>query len=493
MNPTTPHIAPHTIIWATQSSFIEEDIDYLNLYFQWLKSEHWGIFGKSWSGKTYALVSLLFWTIKNSLIEQAQQNISKYADTYIIIDPHNSNIEPLIWLLDDYFQLNPKLSRVMNASRYKKSLPDNKLKQLRIFYIDKKLQFNPLFSKKLITDISHLDILVNYNMSSLKWIFDFSSFWPTNSQAIEWLIRAFILMNVELYRNNPDTILYWYKDIFLFLDYISKNLRLPSYIAQDFINIFNSENKKIVEIWNNSLEHLETLLKNTKNSNDYYITSYTKLKDFAFDLGETFWYKKSYNELTLDIDELMKMEKNEVDINFFDLSQYNSNERKVIISFLTNATYHIWILKNHNDPSIWKHYWICDEFQSFLELKWHKNYMIDLLEKWLNELRKKKVSYLFVFQSVSPELKDLLNNLGYYLIFALPPEQWELFENILTNWIQKDIEITQKDISNQERWVFYASFDTINSWLLTVSSRSIDFQNDFNKNLLFQWVYDTNS
>ena len=119
--------------------------------------------------------------------------------------------------------------------------------------------------------------------------------------------------------------------------------------------------------------------------------------------------------------------------------------------------------------------------------------MIDLLEKWLNELRKKKVSYLFVFQSVSPELKDLLNNLGYYLIFALPPEQWELFENILTNGIQKDIEITQKDISNQERWVFYASFDTINSWLLTVSSRSIDFQNDFNKNLLFQWVYDTNN
>jgi hypothetical protein len=56
----------------------------------------------------------------------------------------------------------------MNASRYKKSLPDDKLKQLRTFYIDKKLQFNPLFSKKLITDISHLDILVNYNMSSLK-------------------------------------------------------------------------------------------------------------------------------------------------------------------------------------------------------------------------------------------------------------------------------------------------------------------------------------
>lgn len=491
MNPTTPHT--HTIIWATQFSFIEEDIDYLNLYYQGLKSEHWGIFGKSWSGKTYALVSLLFWTIKNSLIEQAQLNNSKYADTYIIIDPHNSNIEPLIWLLDDYFQLNPKLSRVMNASRYKKSLPDNKLKQLKTFYIDKKLQFNPLFSKKLITDISYLDVLVNYNMSSLKWIFDFSSFWPTNSQAIEWLIRAFILMNVELYRNNPDTILYWYKDIFLFLDYISKNLRLPSYIGQDFINIFNSENKKIVEIWNNSLEHLETLLKNTKNSSDYYITSYTKLKDFAYDLGETFGYKKSYNELTLDIDELMMMEKNEVDINFFDLSEYNSNERKVIISFLTNATYHLWILKNHNDPRIWKHYWCCDEFQSFLELKWHKNYMIDLLEKWLNELRKKKVSYLFVFQSVSPELKDLLNNLGYYLIFALPPEQWELFENILTNWIQKDIEITQRDISNQERWVFYASFDTINSWLLTVSSRSIDFQNDYNKSLLFQWIYDINN
>ena len=493
MNLTPPHITPHTIIWTTHSSHIEEDIDYLNLYYQGLKSEHGGIFGKSWSGKTYALVSLLFWTIKNSLIQQAQPNNIKYADTYIILDPHNSNIEPLIWLLDDYFQLNPKLSRVMNASRYRKFLPDNKLKNLRTFYIDKKLQFNPLFSKRLLTELDYLEVLVNFNISSLKWIFDFSSFWATNTPALEWLIRTFILMNMELYRKNPDTHLYSYKDIFLFLDSISKNLRFPSYISQDFVHIFNSEDRRVVGIGNSSYEHLETLLKNTKSSSDYYITTHTKLKDFSFDLWETFGYKKSYNELTLDIDELMKMEKNEVDINFFDLSECNSNERKVIISFLTNASYHLWILKNHNDPKIGKHYWCCDEFQSFLDLKWHKNYMIDLLEKWLNELRKKKVSYLFVFQSVSHELKDLLNNLGHYLIFALPPEQGELFEDILTNGIQKDIEISQKDISNQERWVFYASFDTINSWLLTVSSRSIDFQNDFNKNLLFQWIYDANS
>ena len=109
----------------------------------------------------------------------------------------------------------------------------------------------------------------------------------------------------------------------------------------EFANVFNSDSTKIQEIGNLAYEHLTNLIKNTKNSPDYYITSFTKLKDFAFDLGETFGYKKIYSELTLDIDELMKMEKSEVDINFFDLSSFNSNERKVIISFLTNATYHL--------------------------------------------------------------------------------------------------------------------------------------------------------
>lgn len=486
------HLKNSTIIWTTNKSYIQEDTEYLNLYYEWLKSEHGGIFGKSGSGKTYTLVSLLFWTIKNSLIEQAQPDNTKYADTYIIIDPHNSNIEPLIELFEEYFQINYKLSRVITASRYKKSLPENIDKKLRTFYTDKKLCFNPLFSKKLITDISYIDTLVNYNMSALKWIFDFSSFWPTNTQAIEGLIRTYILINTVLYTHNPDAPLYSYKDIYLFLDYISKNQKLPSYLSIEFTNIFNSENNKIQGIGNLWYEHLTNLIKNTKSSPDYYITSYTKLKDFAFDLGETFWYKKIYSELTLDIDELIKMEKNEVDINFFDLSEYNSNERKVIISFLTNASYHLWLLKDHNNPNIGKHFWVCDEFQSFLELKWYKNYMIDLLEKWLNELRKKKVSYLFVFQSVSPELKDLLNNLGYYLIFALPPEQGELFENILTNGIQRDKIITQRDISNQERWVFYASFDTINSWLLTISSKSIDFKKTENRAVLYFSPYENN-
>ena len=485
-----PHTKNPTIIWTTNKSYIQEDTEYLNLYYQGLKSEHGGIFGKSGSGKTYTLVSLLFWTIKNSLIEQAQKDNTKYADTYIVIDPHNSNIEPLIELLEEYFQLNPKLSRVMTASRYKKSLPENKQKQFRTFYTDKKLQFNPLFSKKCIQDIGYIDTLVNYNMSALKWIFDFSSFWPTNTQAIEGLIRAYVLINTVLYANNSDTPLYSYKDIYLFLDSISKNSKLPSYLSMEFANVFNSDSTKIQEIGNLAYEHLTNLIKNTKNSPDYYITSFTKLKDFAFDLGETFGYKKIYSELTLDIDELMKMEKSEVDINFFDLSSFNSNERKVIISFLTNATYHLWLLKDHNNSNIGKHFWVCDEFQSFLELKWYKNYMIDLLEKWLNELRKKRVSYLFVFQSVSPELKDLLNNLGYYFVFALPPEQWEVFEGILTNGIQKDKEITQRDISNQERWVFYASFDTIHSWLLTISSKSIDFKKSENRAVLYFSPYE---
>jgi hypothetical protein len=474
------------IFWTTQKSYLEEDFWYLNLYYEKLKSEHWWIFGKSWSWKTYALISLLFWTIKNSLIEQSQANNKNYADTYIIIDPHNSTIEPLLLLLDDYFKENIKLSRVMETTRYKKYLSDWKNKQFRSFYMDKKLLLNPLFSLKLIEDIDYLEVLVNFNMSSLKGIFDFSAFWPTNTQCIEWLIRTFILINVELYKNDENTILYSYKDIFLFLDYISKNQRLPNYINQVFTNIFNSSNPKIKEIWNSNYEHLINLVRNTKNSPDYYITSFTKLKDFAFELWDTFWYQKNYKELTLDLEVLMKMEKLEVDINLFDLSEYNSNERKVIISFLTNATYHLGLLKNHNNPNIWKHYYCCDEFQSFLELKGSKNYMIDLLEKWLNELRKKRVSYLFVFQSISNELKDLLNNLWYYLVFALPPEQWQLFEELLTNWTQKDIEILQKDIANQQRGSFYASFDTINSWLLTISWKSINFQTPLNKTILFK-------
>jgi hypothetical protein len=42
--------------------------------------------------------------------------------------------------------------------------------------MDKKLLLNPLFSLKLIEDIDYLEVLVNFNMSSLKGIFDFSAF-----------------------------------------------------------------------------------------------------------------------------------------------------------------------------------------------------------------------------------------------------------------------------------------------------------------------------
>ena len=56
-------------------------------------------------------------------------------------------------------------------------------------------------------------------------------------------------------------------------------------------------------------------------------------------------------------------------------------------------------------------YIVVDEFQSFLSIKGEKNPFIDLLEKAFNELRKFSIVYILAYQSVSYELKDLLNNL----------------------------------------------------------------------------------
>lgn len=110
--------------------------------------------------------------------------------------------------------------------------------------------------------------------------------------------------------------------------------------------------------------------------------------------------------------------------------------------------------------------------------------MLDILEKILNEHRKKKINMLFIFQSISRELQDLMNNLSYSLIFSLPPEQSELFIETINAWLEQKFAIEIKDIVNLKRWEFYASFDTINHWTLSILARSLNIEDTNIKKLL---------
>jgi hypothetical protein len=82
-------------------------------------------------------------------------------------------------------------------------------------------------------------------------------------------------------------------------------------------------------------------------------------------------------------------------------------------------------------------------------------------------LRKFSIVYILAYQSVSYELKDLLNNLWVFIVFSLPPEQWRFFLPIVNAWSEQ--ELTEKDIANLNRWNFYIIFDTINIWVQTIS------------------------
>lgn len=474
------HIIP---IGTVQKSHILEDKAILSLNYNILKSWHWWIFGKSWSGKTYSLISTLFSTIKSSFLEQAEANNKKYGDTFICIDPHNSFINPLLSLLAEYLWEYPPLSRYWSIYRYSNDKIENNTKY-RGHYIDKTLFLNPLFALSLTEDITDIERWVNYNISSLKGIFNYTAFWPTNTKALEGLIRSFIVINIDRYKRDKNNVLLSYRDIFDLLDYSSRLQKLPQYLDQEVKKLFASEYPEIVAYANAISQEMKTLLKNIQEDKQFYITSLTKLKDFGFWLGDTFWHNKAYQELTLDIEYYMNWTKKEVEVYLFDFSLFNPQERRVLISFLTNAIYHIWATKNHNNPNTWKHFYICDEFQSFLELQGAKNYMLDILEKILNEHRKKKINMLFIFQSISRELQDLMNNLSYSLIFSLPPEQSELFIETINAWLEQKFAIEIKDIVNLKRWEFYASFDTINHWTLSILARSLNIEDTNIKKLL---------
>jgi hypothetical protein len=228
----------------------------------------------------------------------------------------------------------------------------------------------------------------------------------------------------------------------------------------------------VIESINISLKSLPV---NVGANKEYYDTTITKFKDFTWDLGDAFGYKKPLSGLTLDLEDVYSDHSLETRCFFLDLSGFSNSERKIIVAFFYNASYFLGCLKNHQNKNLWTHWVVCDEFQSFLELKWSKNYLIDLLEKSGNELRKYKVFQLMVYQSIWPELKDLLNNSWYTFVFALPPEQAELFTEILSFWISKqEMEITAKHISNLKRWEFFVSFDTTDYGLLTATAQSLN-------------------
>ena len=465
------------LIGQAQMSLIKEDQKLLSIHYDQFKTCHWAICWKSGSGKTYSLTSILFGTIKDA-ITTYHNDLSIQPDTFSVLDPHNSIIPPLLSLLGDLYSKNSEYSRTSHIQKFVKQVLDSESDKKSIYrghYMEKTLVFNPLASKRLMNDISYLNKAVNLNMSALKSIFDFSSFWPKNSEAIEWIIKAFLFINSYILRETPSESLLSYKDIYKLFDELKKTGKLPNWINAHLKALYETTDKNTKEIIDSINSSLKSLSSNLSGSKEYYDTTITKFKDFTWDLWNTFWYNQPYSDLTLDLEDVYWEHNLETRCFFLDLSSFSNIERKVIIAFFYSGSYFFGSLKNHQNPTLWTHHIICDEFQALLELKGSKNYLIDLLEKGLNELRKYKVSYLFVFQSVSLELRDLFNNLGYLFIFALPPERAEMFTDILSYWIDKDFaEITEKNIANLKRWEFFASFDTIEYWLLTVISKSLD-------------------
>ncbi|EKD44451.1 MAG: hypothetical protein ACD_71C00130G0013 [uncultured bacterium (gcode 4)] len=464
------------LIGEVQSSLIQEDTKLLSIDYSQFKAAHGAVCWKSGAGKTRALTSVLFWTMKNSIISH-YEDLSKEPDSYIVCDPHNSNLPPLLSLLKDFYAEHPEYSRTSHIQNFKKRSSDPDGKSIyKGHYVEKTLIFNPLASKRLASDSSYLDKAVNLNVSALKSIFDFSSFWPRNTEAIEWVIRACLFINAHILRTAPNEPLITYKHIYWLFDTLKKTGKLPLWVNSRLKEIFESaipNQKDTLEAINS---HLKGLIAYQMVNKEYFDTTITKFKDFSGDLWYTFWYWSEYSDLTLDLEIVYWATNLETNGYFLDLSAFSNQERQVIIAFFYSASYFIWSLKDHQ-KALGASWTICDEFRSFLILKGEKNYLIDLLEKWLNENRKHFIFYLFVLQSVSRELKDLFNNFWYIFVFALPPDQAEFFSDILSFWIAGSPEekvITEKHICNLQRWSFIASFDTVEYWLLTVMSKSLD-------------------
>lgn len=487
------------IIWKTYNSSLKEDTSLITMNNQWLKTSHIWIFWKSGAGKTYTMVSSVFWYIKSSFLEQNW-------DTYILIDPHNSFLPPLFHLLNDMIpsltgdqqrmrQFKPEKDSLVSLNRayetietyeYKKNIDNPHTGNQNLAYqwniMQKKLKFNPLLCLDLKNDLKLLNIHTNKIVSALKGCFDWSSFWPKNTSAIEWIVDAFLLFNALKLRVWDIDWFYSLKDIFLYFDYLQKNKKSPAYIQEAIKWIAYSEYPDLRAKAQMIDQHFLYMEKNIQKDPSYYDTAITKLKVFSYELGDTFWYNAGISDLTLDLQEMMKAQWEMIRIYAFNLADYSMEERKIIIAFLISASYFYGSRKNHTNPKLAKHYVIVDEFQSFLSIKGEKNPFIDLLEKAFNELRKFSIIYILAYQSVSYELKDLLNNLWVFIIFSLPPEQWTFFLPILNSWSEQ--ELTEKDIANLSRWNFYIVFDTVDIGVQTISGFSWDFKEKAFRNIL---------
>ena len=492
-----------TIIWKTFNSSLREDTSLITLNNQCLKTSHIGIFWKSWAGKTYTMVSSIFWYIKSSFLEQN-------GDTYILIDPHNSFLPPLYTLIDEMIPPIQKESSMMpdpgtgkfnkitsnrayetiETYEYKKKVENTHTGNTSLCYMWNRMQkvliFNPLLCKDLKDDLGLLNIHTNNIITSLKGCFDWSSFWPKNTSAIEGIVDAFLIFNTLKLRNGDTKWFLSLKDIFLYFDSLQKNKKSSTQIQQLIKQVSQSTDYDISSKTQMIDQHFLYMEKNIQKDASYYDTAVTKLKIFSYDIGDTFWYNAGIGDITLDLQEMMWEQEELVRVFAFNLEKYSMEQKRIIIAFLIGASYFYGSRKNHQNSKLPKHYVVVDEFQSFLSIKGEKNPFIDLLEKAFNELRKFSIIYILAYQSVSHELKDLLNNLWVFIVFALPPEQWRFFLPIVNAGSEQ--ELIEKDIANLNRWNFYIVFDTINIWVQTISWFSGDYkEKEFRKLLLTNW------
>ncbi len=469
-------------IWLVQQSKIKEDLALLNLDFSQLKAPHSFIIWKSWSGKSYYLSALVFWILKKAIIETFGSNDWSGKLLMPILDPHNSYLPLVDKILKEFLDFNPKYSRVFTNVVYSKFWPENN-KAFDGYKISKKLIFNPLLCPDLKLDLKLLSKHTNYVLSSLQWAFDWSAFGPRNTLLLEAIIKAFLLFNREAIIKGEGRV-YTMKDLLLFFMELQRAKQIPNYVSNSLSQLLKSGDKQIIQEANSIADQFNYIRSSMVRDSSFCDSAITKLKDFI-PLDETFWGWCLVEDYTLDVVKMMNSKLVDTTCLMFNLEDFSQTEKTILISFLINAWYSYWSLKNHSNPSLHGHVFVVDELQSFLNIKqkWQKTPLIDTLERIGNELRKYKVSQIFALQQQTSELKDLLNNAWFWAVFALPSVQADFFTQTLTNWSGQ--EITTKDIENLARWQFYFIADTINNGVQVVISMSIDVWNEKDRKILY--------
>ena len=491
------------IIWKIYNSTLKEDYSYLNMRIDKniLRSPFWSITWASWSWKTSLLNSLIFWDIKESINELQKiftSNIDEeikmeYLQYFCCLDPHFSFIPWLKELIRGYLKNHPKKSIYLNISEYSKNIKkwnnnwwNNKNVSYDWFIYHKKLVFNPLICKDLINSLDLLEKITQMVFWAIKMAFpDFSSIWPRNTQAIEWVIKWFLLFNRQSLINKAWKV-YTMKDLYILFYDLQTSKKLSDCIIESIKALYSSNDEKIsIEEINDISGHFTYLKQTIIWNQTFFETSLTKLKDFNWSLWNNFWYWERIEDYTFDLYEMMTMKWRDVIVSLFNLKDFAFNERKIITSFIMSAWYVYWFLKDIWNKDIPTHKFIIDEFQSILELKGAKNYMIESIEKKFNEERKASNFYLCIFQYIWKELKDLLNNMWYSFYFSIANEQAKLFIEDINNWISNDDIITTKDIASLGVWCFYLTLNTTKSWLISTYWESFDLSKEENIKILF--------